>query len=377
MEPIDLMSRPVTEFLTETKTFSPTDKVSQVIGFMAESKSYEVFIEEDEKTFIVSIRDLLNVTSLDTKLETQMHRVPRLNKQNTVSDAAALMFEYRSRSMPIYQANDVVGQVTSPSIVASLVDSSLNLKLSTIMTRNPIVATPTTSVGAVRDLMMRKKFDQVPVVEGEAPVGIITSDELVFNLMPKAAREMKGDREGGRYGETAGAFSSDGVVTNAMTDSLDNVYRNMSGKEANYSLIVVEGKLQGIITYRDFMTVLRKKASSQPVPMYIVGLPDDEFEASAVRRKFLESVQLLRRSLPDVSEARAIIKTGDIRTGKKKSQVKVLILTPTKLHSFSVSSYSLADSFEEVHNWIKKVVTQEKRGRERPTSRHQIPDESV
>ena len=85
----DLMRQSISEFVTDARAFSPTDRVSEVIGYMRESGSYEALVEEGDRTSIVTIRDLLDLSNLDTRLSKLMHQVPRLNQHNTVSDAAS------------------------------------------------------------------------------------------------------------------------------------------------------------------------------------------------------------------------------------------------------------------------------------------------
>src|SRR5208283_124060 len=358
MKPDDLAALPVGELKTDARAFAPNDKVSVVIGFLKETNSYDALVEEGDRTCIVSIRDLIGLSSLDTKLSTVMRQVPRLNQNNTTSDAATLMFEHRARSMPIYQGKKLIGQVTSPSIVSRLVDTSVRLKLSAIMTPQPITIKSSSPVSSARDLMTRKKFDQVPVVDEKGLVGIVTSNALVFNLMPRTDREVKGDWQRGRYAEWVGTYSEKGVTTNEITDSVHEVYENMSNQNRNYSLIMNAGEIQGIITYRDFMRVLTKKSLSPKVPLYIVGLPDDAFEAAMARQKFVDAVEVLGKSFPDITEARAIIKSGNTKAAKKKSEVKVLILSPRTKYSYSVFSYELADAFDQVHAWAKKTVSE-------------------
>ena len=43
--------------------------------------------------------------------------------------------------------------------------------------------------------MRRKKVDQVPIVDGGRLTGVITSDSIVFNLTPRADRDVKGGRQ--------------------------------------------------------------------------------------------------------------------------------------------------------------------------------------
>ena len=68
---------------------------------------------------------MLDFSNLDTRLSKLMHQVPRLSLQNTVREAASLMFEYRTRSMPVYQGTRLVGQVTSPAIVGRMMESDV------------------------------------------------------------------------------------------------------------------------------------------------------------------------------------------------------------------------------------------------------------
>jgi predicted transcriptional regulator len=369
-----LMEMPALEAMTETRAFSPTQPVSKLIGYLRESKLYEGFVEEGERTSIVSVRDILNVSSMDTKLSNFMRQVPRLNQNNTVGDAAALMYEYRARSMPIYQGRNLVGQVTSPSIVSRLADSDSSTKISSIMTPEPIGLEASTKVSKAREIMLRKKIDQVPITKKEALYGIVTSEEIVFNLMPRVDRDEKGDWEKGRYDESLGVFASKDVLTNDVTSPLRDVYKSMSEKGSNYSILMGEGKVKGIVTYRDFMTLLARKRIPDSIPMYIVGLPDDPFDAERARSKFRAGIQLLRKGFPDIVEARAIIKTGNTKSPKKRYEVHVFVESPRKRYSYRVSGYDLGGAFEEIDVWVKKTLSQYRPRRRRRTEVREFPD---
>jgi CBS domain-containing protein len=376
MKPEQLMRIPVIELLTEAQIFPSGDPVSKVIGYLSESKLREAFVDDgDAKTYIVSVRDLLNVTTLDTKISSVMHQVPRLGPNDTVGDAAALMREYRTRSMPIYRERKLVGQVTSPSIVAKLLDSDTPGKISSIMTPSPICMDVSDSVSKGRESMLKKKVDQIPVTKKGALYGIVTSDKIVFNLMPKTDRNMKGNTRAGRYDEALGIFAERDVLTNEITDSLRDVHQNMSKTGSNYSVIVGTDEIQGIVTYNDYLTVLTRKATESSIPMYIVGLPDDPFEAGTARTKFFGAVELLRRSVPDISEARAIIKMGETKSPKKKYEVKVFLVHPRDHYSYSVRSFELADAFDEVNNWVKELVQRSRPRKQRTPNARSYPDD--
>ncbi|MDA4115222.1 MAG: CBS domain-containing protein [Thaumarchaeota archaeon] len=364
-----------TDLLSEAEIFPSSGAVSKVIGYLKESKLTEAFVDDgDATTCIVSVNDLLNVTTLETKVSSLMHQVPRLGPNNTVSDAATLMREYRTRSLPIYRDRKLVGQITSPSIVAKLLDSDAPGKISSIMTPTPVCMDVSDSVSKARETMLRKKVNQLPVTKKGALYGIVTADEIVFNLMPKPDKDVKGATGTGRYGEALGIYARKDVLTNEITESLREVYQNMSKSGSNYSVIVGTDEIQGIVTYRDYLTVLSKKAASS-IPMYIVGLPDDPFEAETARTKFLGAVELLRRSVPDISEARAVIKMGETKSPKKKYEVKVFLVHPRDHYSYSVRSYELADAFDEVNNWVKELVQRSRPRKQRTPNARSYPED--
>jgi CBS domain-containing protein len=376
MKPEQLMRTPVTELLADAEIFPSGDPVSKVIGYLSDSKLREAFIDDgDASTCIVSIRDLLNVTSLNTKAASVMHQVPRLGPNNTVSDAATLMHEHRTRSLPIYKERKLIGQITSPSVVARLLESETPGRISSIMSPSPLCMDTSDSVSKARETMLRKKVDQLPVTKKGALNGIVTSDKIVFNLMPSPDRNVKGDKRAGRYDEALGIFAEKDVLTNDIASSLRDVHQNMSKSGANYSVIMGTDEIQGIVTYRDFLSVLTRKASETSIPMYIVGLPDDPFEAESARKKFLGAVELLRRSVPDISEARAIIKMGETKSPKKKYEVKVFLVHPRNRYSYSVRSFELADAFDEVNNWVKELVQRSRPRRQRTSNARSYPED--
>ncbi len=294
----ELMEQSISGFVTDVRAFSSTDRVSEVIGFMRENQSYEVVVEDGDHTSVVTIRDMLDLSNLDTRLSKLMHQVPRLSLQNTVREAASLMFEYRTRSMPVYQGTRLVGQVTSPAIVGRMMESDVPVKLSSIMGKEPPTIESSATVASARELMRRKKVDQVPIVDRGRLKGVITSDSIVFNLTPRADHDIKGSRHEGRLDEPLSQYGTGSLVTNEITDSLLDVYLNMHKEGSNYSVVLNTGEVQGMVTYRDFMKVLARRSAAPQLPMYIVGLPDDPFSAAAVRQKFTEVYPAPQEGLP-------------------------------------------------------------------------------
>ncbi len=357
MKPDRLAKLPVAELLTPAMVIPSGDSASRVVGFFKETGQYEAFMEDGDKTAMVTVRDLLGVSDISkVKISSLMHQVPRLTPASTVGAAATLMHDYRIRSLPVYGKKTILGRISSVSIVEKLLDTDIDLKVSSIMTPNPIRLESSEKLSNARALMARRKIDQLPVMEEVRLRGAVTSDQIVFNLMPWVDRNVKGDWRGRRFDIPLAMFASKEVVTNGITESLKNVFTNMSLNKANYSIIMNLGEVQGIVTYRDFMKILTHRLA-EDTPIYMVGLPDDPFEAEEAKSKFLAAARLLRKTIPEITEARAVIKMGETKSPKKKYEVRILILSPKRQFSYRIFSYELADAFDSVNDWVKKILS--------------------
>jgi len=326
---------------------------------MIESELHEAFVEEPpDRTGIVTLRDILNVKNITTtKLQILMNYIPRLSPHNTVGDATNLMFQYRIRSLPVYEGAEVKGQITSQSIAKRLPETELAYKASSVMTPEPICISSRDRVSKAQALMIRRKIDQVPVLKGGKLCGVVTSKSIVSSILPPVDRTIKGDWRAGRFDVPVEDFTDPDTVTNDASDSLQSVFENMNRFSANYSVIQNLGEVQGIVTYRDLMKLLKQVKVAGGVPaMYIVGLPEDPFEAEAAKEKFQRVVELLSRGFPDMTEARAVIKSAESKSPRKRFEVHIFIQGPTWHHNYRVAGYELPDAFDYIEGWAKKLM---------------------
>ncbi|MHB8568386.1 MAG: CBS domain-containing protein [Nitrososphaerales archaeon] len=356
------------EFLLPARTINPSEPISKVIGRLKESNSYEAFIEENDRTAIITLRDILNVKSITTtKVSSIMHYLPRLTLSATVGEAARIMFEYRVRSVPIYNGSKLKGEISCKSIVDLLMETKNAEKVGLLMTSNPKCVSTMDDVAKARRIMLKEKVDQTPILKDNKLAGAITSSSIVFNLIPTADRNVKGDWRGTRFDIPVLDFVGDDYTSNDVKDSLNDVSNNMKRNESNYSVITNYDEVQGIVTYRDFMKlIVEQKVTVNNVPMYIVGLPDDPFEAQATTEKFTRVVSLLRKEYPDMEEARAVIKSGSTKASKSRYEVQIFVKTPRKQFSYEGAGYELPDVFDGISEWSKrKAARSEKNPRRR------------
>ena len=119
------------------------------------------------------------------------------------------------------------------------------------------------------------------------------------------------------------------------------------------------------MTYTDRVKLLAEPAEAS-LSTSIVGLSEDPFEAEAAKRKSETVVKQLARSLPDLLEARSVIKASERAGRRHRYEVEVELITPKKTTSFGASGWSLPEIFDELSDRMKRVTTKK---RERPRSR--------
>jgi ribosome-associated translation inhibitor RaiA len=77
-------------------------------------------------------------------------------------------------------------------------------------------------------------------------------------------------------------------------------------------------------------------------------------------------VKRVSRSLPDLLEARSVIKTSERAGQRHRYEVEVELIAPRKTTSFSASGWNLPEVFDELSDRMKRVTTKK---RERPRRR--------
>lgn len=354
----------VDELLSQPLILSPAEHVHRAIGLLKKMGAYELFVvEKGEVKGLLTIRDVLKATSIaSSKISSLITRVPHLSRNDTVSAAARIMTEHRVRAVPIMEDGKLAGQIAASSICDRILqERKLNVKSSALMTSDPIFLREDDSVAKARTVMTQKSIDHIPVLRERKIAGMITSEAIVFRMAPSESitPESIASEKQARLDVSVTGLMVEPVISAPDVD-VCQVIEEMRRRGTAYSLVALWGELQGIITYRDCVKLLTE--STEPsLPISIVGLPEDPFEAEAAKRKFETVVRRLTRSLPDLLEARSVIKTSERAGQRHRYEVEVELITPRKTTSFSASGWSLPEVFDELSDRMKRVTTK-KRG---------------
>jgi CBS domain-containing protein len=338
--------------------------LSKIISILDETNSYDVFIELSGKIGALTIRDIIGIKDITTTRPSLVGKIiPELNRDSVIGEAAQIMSHYRMRTLPIVHNGKIEGQVSAKRIVEliskHMVESKLRIVASNIMTSDPITIDCHKTVSAARSIMKRRRIDHLPVVDNGRLVGIITSSDIMKVMLPSERISKKSvgiDNAEDRFSIEVSGLANADVITANVDESLQVVCDRMITAGSTYCIIRVWDEFQGIITYRDIVALLGEKME-EDIPMFIVGLPDEPFDAELAKSKFTNITRFLRKIHPDIEVARCHIKLRSVQGARKRYEIDVHILSTHGNISYTNIGWDLAKLFDEMTDAMKKKVS--------------------
>jgi len=241
-----------------------------------------------------------------------------------------------------------------------LTEKKLRIVASNVMTGDPIVIDSHKTVTAAKSIMKRRRIDHLPVVDNGRLVGVITSSDIMNVMSPpeRIGKKSVGidNTEDNLSIEVSGLANHD-VITAGVDESVQVVCDRMLSSRSTYCIIKLWDEVQGIITYRDIVALLGEKIEEE-IPMFIVGLPDEPFDAELAKSKFANITRFMRRIHPDIEQARCHIKLRSVLGSRKRYEIDVHISSTHGNISYTNVGWDLAKLFDEMTNALKKKVSQ-------------------
>ncbi|HJU79284.1 MAG TPA: CBS domain-containing protein [Nitrososphaeraceae archaeon] len=358
-----VQSIPVGELIEPAVFVSPDESLSKIISTLIETNSYEVLVKLSDRIAALSIRDIIGAKDIKTTRPSLVGKIiPELKRESAVGEAARIMSHYRLRTLPIVQNGNVEGQISAKRIVdlikKQLEESNLRVNASNIMTGDPIVIESHKTVSAAKSIMKRRRIDHLPVIDNNQLVGIITSSDIMKLMSPseRIGKKSKGiDDAEDRLSIEVSGVANDDVITASVDDSLKSVCDKMIGAGSSYCIINIWDEIQGIITYRDIVAMLGEQLE-EDIPMFIVGLPDEPFDAELAKSKFANITKFMRKIHPDIEQARCHIKLRRVSGSRKRYEIDVHIRSTHGNISYTNVGWNLAKLFDEMNHALKKRI---------------------
>lgn len=358
----ELRNTPVSKFIESEVVASTSDSISQMIGTLMERNAYDIFIPLSGKVMAINIRELLGVRNITSSNPTKLGKIiPTINSQNRTANAASIMSLYRLRALPVLEKNEIIGQISARRIVEAIRDCMLNTHIrkttaSDIMTPSPIVVSKEDKIAYAKAIMKRRRIDHLPVVEESRLVGIITSRDILEAALDseRIGRKSLGINDTqNRLNLAVTGIADKDVVSSDVSDSLRTVVDLIVSRNSTYCIAKAVDEVQGIITYRDVISLLGEKVQ-EDIPIFLIGLPEDPLDAELAKSKFANIVKLLRRVYPDIEEARCRLKIREIQGARKRYEIDANIISTHSVTSYTDSGWDLAKMFDQMSDSLKK-----------------------
>ncbi len=349
----------VNDLLEERLLFSEDDRVSKAAGHLKETKEYEVFTTREKRLSYATVRDLLDVKNPhQTRLGNVSFYSPQLEKSEKVGRAAQLMYEYRLRAIPCSVEGGSAKVISASGIVermAKLAPSKITAN--DIMTPSPVTIMADETAEKARQTMLRRSFDHLPVIKDGKLFGMLTSANLLEHLLPEESLpgQFRG-KERFRFDFEVSRIAEESLIEVEPDTGLDRIIAAILEKRSTYALVTLWDEVQGIVTLRDLVRLLIRRRKTR-TPYYIVGLPNEPFEAGAAKMKMDRLGESLTKTFPSIEEIRAVVKSKANRGPKRRYEVTVSVYTPRSMHSYVAGGYDLSEIFDEIGPMLKRLLS--------------------
>ena len=358
----ELQNEVLNDLLEDRPFFSEDERVSRAAGRLKEADEYEVFTIREKRFYVTTIRDILAVKNLQqTRLGTISYACPEIGREETLARAAQLMFEYKLRAVPSYHDGDMVKAISARGIVRRMATTGLaassKIRAQDIMTPSPITIATDDTAEKARQIMLSRCFDHLPIMDAGRVTGVLTSRLLLERLLPEEGMpaQFRGT-EKTRFDYPASSIAEASVPSVAPEASLLNVVETLLSNNSTYVLVQQAEELDGIITLRDVLKPLMRRRRAK-LPFYIVGLPEEPFEAEAAKMKLDRVGTSLTKIFPFIQEIRAVVKAKETGGPRRRYEVTLSVYTPRETHSFASEGYDLAEIFDEIAPKLKRLLS--------------------
>ena len=364
--------------------FSSTDTVSELLGSLYQSGSYEALVAYENRVGLITVRDLLGISHPERTLLGKIAKsAPYLSPESTVLDAVNSMVANKIRALPILENGEIIGIISQKEIVNALPESSIfeEIMCKEVMKVPVISVDVNDKVSTARSIMRRHGISHLPAVNARGWLkGMITAKDIVFAFIQPGAGVTRGER----VGETVRtrdmpvkALMDRRPLTATQKEPLLGVVRDFKRYEKDACVVKKGSGVLGIITSREIIPLLLSFKVERALPVYILGLPEfgDFLDVETAQSKIIRVLDKGLSFYRDVQEVVVDVKQRKRRGGRTLYQVTARVYSPTKRFSVSAEGWYLSKAFDNLCRKLdRKLGSVKKRKRKPETLRVERPE---
>jgi CBS domain-containing protein len=372
----DIYHTKVSSLISSTTIIEPSFTVGKVINELSKNDSYDSFCIDGKSILTTNVRSLLvGKDIVDMNVKPFLSSIPYLTKKDIVQRAANIISHYRVRSVPVVDKGKIIGEVSAKSILKLLSKKDNKwIKANLIYTKNPITIPSDQSLSNARKLMSSKRIDHLPVVNKSKVQQVLTSYHLLHTINPlqSLGRKSRGVNRLRKLESKIGNLGSTRIPQCTPKDDLNFILDVMLRTGTTCCLVNLWDNLQGIITYRDILSLLAAKMESE-IPLFIVGMPEEQKNVDLITSKFNNTLKRIQKVYSEIQEAKISLRKR--RSGSKNRRegmydVSIMITTPHyPPFMFKESGWDLSQVFETLSQRMLRRLSKRAKQRSKTSIR--------
>jgi CBS domain-containing protein len=291
---------------TEYEEIAPDERAAKLPAvFEDPGVKGVVVVGEDGYAGVVTRRQLATSrVSPDRKVASLVWNVPRVAPDEDVREVARLMIDGDTRLLPVFDGERMVGVVTGDDLLRAVEPFLDAATVGDAYTADLVSVAPETTFGEALNVLREHRVTHLPVVEGDAAVGVLSLYDVMGLSVRATSRSQGGDAGGtdafgGTVSEgaarTHGGFGAregdierilDLPVRDVMVSPVRTIQpeatlaaavAEMFDAEVSSLVVVEEGdRVEGIVTKTDVLDALTWEAEgNRAVQVYGADLMDD------------------------------------------------------------------------------------------------------
>lgn len=297
---------------------SANDSISQAIGKLKKRKERVAVVFERNKLKGIFDRNSLLISKIDpskSRIKNFTKNIPVVSPDEDLVTAAELMYHAYPCVLAVKKGNKFLGIVKAESIISQIkkVPKLARLKVSEVMTKNPIVFKYEARLGDVLSTMRENKIGRVPIIDKKGrAISVLSFTDIAERFLLKPKQKIRGRKETTLTSKGSKAWTpktlflldtnvgdeaSQIIISVSPKTRLDKAIDKMNKYNISDLIITENKKPVGIITTQDLLRVYMNLKEPEYWPIQYYGLNEVKpFQEKLVKELVQEFYEKVRRA---------------------------------------------------------------------------------
>jgi CBS domain-containing protein/ribosome-associated translation inhibitor RaiA len=348
--------------------FSSDETVARVLGSLKADDAYEAAVSSEGAHGIITLRDFLDVDQpTQTKIDGIWRATGSITPEELVLSLCESLVRNNVRALPVADNGGVVGLATQMDVVSAMAEvPELSDYPARELTRSPVWSLDIDQrIAYARRTMLERGISHVPVVEYGRLVGVVTAGDIVRTFVAPASKTTTGERVGRRTsrfpGQVIGIMDTRPCTVTPDASVLDAVTKLRDQGKSVCFMIDSDNRTLGILAPRDLMAPLLRLRVPEELPVYVMGIEEEDFfERAVAEAKVRRVVERSRRFRPDITEVSVRIKRSQLTGERTRYELTGRAISPEGQINAEAGGWDLLEAFDMLTTRLGEAIRRRK-----------------